>query len=321
MFHRSVLLLGCAIAAASCLASPATADGERLAVFTKNRLNPNYVAFRLGADRAASRLGATTTHRVPETPDDAPEQIALLQAILPEKPDAILLAPADDKALEPTVQAINAARIPIVAFVDRMATGDFVSFVGSDDLEMGYRTALHLLERMGGRGDVVIIEGTATAPTSRDRVKGFRRAIDEHPGIRLLASVSGRYQTPDADAAMTGLLTRLPNIDGVISANDSMAIGVLTALDRAGRRAQVVGLNGTMEAARAIMDGRLLASEDYSGFALGCLATEAAIRHLRGQSVPREIMLPVRIIDRSNVSEWLVPVEQRSCPDWDKATR
>ena len=100
-----------------------------------------------------------------------------------------------------------------------------------------------------------------------------------------------------------------------------MAIGVLAALERAGRTAKVVGLNGTLEAARAIADGRLLASEDYSGLALGCLTAEAAIRHLRGEPVPKEIMMPVRIIDRANVSEWLVPSEQRSCPDWESVTK
>ncbi len=300
-------------------ALPARADGERLVVFTKNKVNPNYVAFRLGADRAAARLGATTLHRVPEKPDDAPEQIALLETTIRERPGAILLAPADDKLLEPTVEAINAAKIPVVGFVNRMAKGEFVSFVGSDDVEMGYQTARFLLQAMGEKGNVVIIEGTATAPTARDRLKGFQRALAEHPGIRLLASVTGRYLTPDADRAMTKLLAEFPQIDGVIAANDSMAMGVLDALARAKRSAKVVGLNGTMEAAEAIRDGRLLASEDYSGFALGCLTAETAIRHLRGQKAPADIMLPVRIIERSNVAEWLVPVAQRECPDWEKA--
>ena len=311
-------LLFCALAAASlALAAPAAAAGELIAVFTKNKLNPNYVAFRLGADRAAARLGATTTHRVPDKPDDAPEQIALLEATVREKPSAILLAPADDKALEPMVHAINAAHIPLVGFVNRMAVGDFVSFVGSDDVAMGYQTARYLLQNLGGHGNVVIIEGPTTAPTSRDRTVGFKRALSEQPGIRLLGTADGRYQTAEGDAAMTKLLAEFPQIDGVISANDSMAIGVLAALQRAGRTAKVVGLNGTMEAAQAISDGRLLASEDYSGFALGCLSAEAALRHVRGESVPKEIMLPARIIDKANVSEWLVPVEQRSCPDWN----
>ena len=306
------------LAAAAGAALPAAADGERLAVFTKNKLNPNYVAFRLGADRVAARFGATIVHRVPDKPDDAPEQIGLLEMTIRERPDAILLAPADDKALEPTVHAINAAGIPLLGFVNRMAVGEFVSFVGSDDVEMGYQTARHLLRTMAGRGDVVVITGPETAPTSRDRVVGFRRALSEHPGIRLLGTADGRYQTADGDRAMMTLIGEHPVIDGVIAANDSMAIGVLAALRRTGRTAQVVGLNGTMEAARAIAEGRMLASEDYSGFALGCLAAETAIRHLRGQPVPKEIMLPVRIIDRSNVSEWLVPVDRRTCPDWDK---
>ncbi|NNM75281.1 sugar ABC transporter substrate-binding protein [Enterovirga aerilata] len=307
--------------AGAILSSPAQADGEHLAVFTKNKLNPNYVAFRLGADRAAARLGARTTHRVPDKPDDAPEQIALLETTIREKPGAILLAPADDKALEPTVREINKAGIPLLGFVNKMAVGEFVTFVGSNDEEMGYETARYLLQHMRGKGTVVIVEGPSTAPTSRDRVRGFKRALAEHPGIRLLGSADGRYQTADADRAMTKLLAEHPQIDGVIAANDSMAIGVLAALDRAGRKAQVVGLNGTMEAARAIDEGRMLASEDYSGLVLGCLTAEAAIRHLRGQPVPKEIMLPVRIIDRANVAEWLVPVEQRACPEWDKVVR
>jgi ribose transport system substrate-binding protein len=314
-------LLSLLVVVVAVISGRALADGEHLVVFTKNKLNPNYVAFRLGADRAAARLGAQTIHRVPDKPDDAPEQIALLEATVREKPGAILLAPADDKALEPMVAQINKAGIPLLGFVNKMAVGDFVSFVGSNDEEMGYQTARYLLQHMGGKGSVVVVEGPSTAPTSRDRVIGFKRALAEYPGIRLLGSADGRYQTADAELAMTKLLAEHSEIDGVIAANDSMAIGVLAALDRAGRKAHVVGLNGTIEAARAIENGRMLASEDYSGLVLGCLTAEAAIRHLRGQPVPKEIMLPVRIIDRANVAEWLIPVEQRSCPDWDTVVR
>jgi ribose transport system substrate-binding protein len=299
-----------------CFTFECHADNERIAVFTKNLANPNYQAFRLGADRAAARLGAATVHKIPTKPDDAPEQIELLDQMLVAKPDAIVLTPADDKALEPVVRRLNAARIPIVNFGNRMTAGEFVTFVGSDDFSMGYQVARHLLKQMQGHGSVIIVEGSQTTPTSRDRVRGFQRALTEFPDVRLLATVGGKYTRPDALDAMSKVLDEFEHVDAVICANDSMAMGVLDALQRAGRNALVVGNNGTIEAAHAIEQGKLLASVDYSGFAMGCITAEAAVRHLRGLDVPAEIMLPITLIDRSNFAAWLVPAEQRTCATW-----
>ncbi|MCV5232672.1 substrate-binding domain-containing protein, partial [Escherichia coli] len=84
----------------------------------------------------------------------------------------------------------------------------------------------------------------------------------------------------------------------VICTNDLMALGALDALDAAGRRALVVGNNGTPEAAREVAAGRLLATMDYDGFKMGAIAAMAALRHLAGRPVPREILLPAQVIDR-----------------------
>ena len=115
---------------------------------------------------------------------------------------------------------------------------------------------------------------------------------------------------------MAGLLAAHPRIDGVICTNDLMALGALDALDAAGRRALVVGNNGTIEAAQAIGAGRVLASMDYDGFKMGAVAAMAALRHLAGQPVPREILLPAQVIDHANHAAWLVPIEDRPLPDW-----
>lgn len=291
----------------------------RLAAFTKNGVNPNYQAFLLGVERAAAAAGATATRHFPATPDDPAEQIALLRAVAAERPDAIIFAPADDRALEGPVAEVRAAGIPLIGFVNRMA-GDFVTFVGADDEAMGRTIAGVLIAALGGSGDVVLVEGPETAPTSRDRGRGFRAAIAAAPGIRLLGTASGRYLREPGRQAMAGLLAAHPRIDGVICTNDLMALGALEALEAAGRRALVVGNNGTIEAAEAVGQGRLLATMDYDGFRMGAVAAQAALRHLGGHSVPREILLPARVIDRANHAAWLVPVEQRPVPDWDSAT-
>jgi ribose transport system substrate-binding protein len=182
---------------------------------------------------------------------------------------------------------------------------------------MGRTIAGVLIAALRGRGDVVLIEGPDTAPTSRDRGRGFRETLSRHPGIRVAGTAPGRYLREPGRAAMEALLAQHPRIDGVICTNDLMALGALDALDAAGRRALVVGNNGTIEAAEAIGQGRLFASMDYCGFRMGALAAMAALRHLDGAPVPREIILPAEIVHRGNHAAWLVPVEQRPLPDWN----
>jgi ribose transport system substrate-binding protein len=291
----------------------------RIAAFTKNGVNPNYRAFLLGVERAAAAAGAIATRHVPTTPDDPAEQTALLRGAVAERPVAILFAPADDAALAGPVAEARAAGIPLIGFVNRMA-GDFASFVGADDEAMGRTIAGVLIAALGGQGDVVLVEGPATAPTSRDRGRGFRAAIAAAPGIRLLGSAPGRYLRAPGAEAMAGLLAKHPGIDGVICTNDLMALGALDALEAAGRQVLVVGNNGTIEAAQAVGEGRLLASMDYDGFKMGALAAMAALRHLAGEAVPRLILLPVEVVHRGNHAAWLLPMEQRRLPEWKHAT-
>ena len=290
----------------------------RLAAFTKNGVNPNYQAFLLAVEKAAAAGGATTTRHFPATPDDPAEQVALLAAVVAERPDAIIFAPADDAALEAPVAAAIARGIPFIGFVNRMA-GDFVSFVGADDEAMGRTIATRMAEALGGAGDLVLIEGPDTAPTSRDRGRGFRAALSRFPSIRIRGTEVGRYLRDPGRAAMERLLAAHPRIDGVICTNDLMALGALDALDEARRRALVVGNNGTLEAVREIARGRLLASMDYDGFRMGAVAAMAALRHLRGEAVQREILLPARLIDHANHEAFLTPPEHRPLPRWEDA--
>jgi ribose transport system substrate-binding protein len=288
----------------------------RLAAFTKNGVNPNYQAFLHGVQRAAAADGAIVTRHFPETPDDPVEQTALLRRVIAERPGAIIFAPADDCLLEEPVAEANAAGIPLIGFVNRMK-GNFVTFVGADDVAMGRTIACVLIETLGRQGDIVLIEGPETAPTSRDRGRGFREALANNPGIRLLGTAPGRYlRTPGAEA-MARLLALHSHIDGVICTNDLMALGALDALEAASRTTLVVGINGTIEAAREVGRGRLLATLDYDGFKMGAVAAMAAVRHLSGRPLPREILLPAQVIHRGNYTAWLIPIEQRPLPDWD----
>ena len=302
---------------ASMISSQAKAEGVTIAVFTKNTTNPAYQAFRLAADQIGRAAGATIVHFVPKRPDSVDEQIAMVEQVLKDRPDAVVFIPVDDVAMVESVKRLNDAKIPIV-LASNPLPGSFVTFVGADDYAIGYREARYLFETMGGKGNIVIMEGTAGAPTNRERLRGYRQALAETPGIALLASGVGNYQQPDAKRVMTGFLKQHAQIDAVLSANDSMALGALEALKDADRKAIVIGINGILPAVKEIESGNLLATVDFNMFKIGCTATRAAIRHLKGEPLPDKIMLPAEVIDRSNYQAWLVPVDQRSCPEWSE---
>ncbi len=291
-----------------------------IAVFTKNWVNPAYAAARLAVDRVAAEAGARTIHYAPTTPDDVVEQKALVGEALAVRPDAVVLNPADDVKMQDDLLRLEAAKIPVALFINRMV-GPALTFVGSDDEAIGRRTATALFEALGGTGRVVGLEGPQAAPTSRARVRGLRETLGRFPGIELLDMAVGHLQQPPAKTAMAALLARHPRIDGVWTANDLMAFGALEALADAGREAQVVGINGLPAAIEHIERGTMLASADFSAFNIAAIAARAVLRHLRGESVPREIMVPAELIDRANCARWKVPFAMRPCPVWEEIVR
>ncbi len=303
------------IAASILLSLPAQADGEKIAVFTKNQTNPLFAAIRAGADNAAKQMNATTQHYVPTKPDSIPEQMSEIEDVVVKKPDAIVFIPVDSKAMVAGVNKINAANIPVVNINDRAAGGKFVSFIGGNDYELGLETARYLLKALGGRGNVVIIEGVKGASTNQDRLRGFKKALDENPNVKVLASQTGNYQRMQALQVMENLMQSFPQIDGVLAANDAMGTGVIEALAAANRKALVIGVNGT--GIEEVKQGKLLATGDYAGFQQGCLGAMAAIRHLRKLPVPSELLFPPILITKANVNEFEVPDAKRVCPKWD----
>ncbi|WP_409188860.1 sugar ABC transporter substrate-binding protein [Bradyrhizobium sp. RDM4] len=307
---------------AAAFTTQARADGETIAVFTKNQTNPFFQTVRVGADNMAKTLNAKTLQYIPTKPDSIPEQLSQIEDVVVKKPSAIVFTPVDYKAMVPGVEKINDAKIPVVNITDRSAGGKFVSFIGADDYSLGLETARFLLKALSGKGNIIIIiEGVKGSLTNVDRVRGFNDALKEAPGAKLLASQPGNYQRLQALQVMENLMQSNAQIDGVLAANDAMAVGALEALDGANRKAQVIGINGTKEAIDAIKSGKLLASGDYNGFAQGCLGTMMAIRSLRDQPVVKEIVLKPTVITKDNYQPFDTPLEQRTCPTFEEASK
>ncbi len=314
------LVVGLSAALTALWSGSAFAEGETIAVFTKNLTNPYFQAVRVGTETAAKTLGVKVIQYVPTKPDSIPEQLSQVEDVIVKKPDAIVFIPVDYKALVPAVEKINAAHIPVTNITDRSAAGDFVAFVGADDYSIGLAIGKRLLTAIGGKGNVIILEGVKGSLTSTNRVRGFTDALKEFPNVKLLASQPGNFQRLNALQVMENLIQSFPQIDGVLAANDPMAVGAIEALEAANRKALVIGINGSREAVDLIKSGKLLASGDFNGFIQGCIGTEIAVRNLRKQPTPKEVMLEPVVVDKTNFAPYETPVEQRTCPTLEQIT-
>jgi ribose transport system substrate-binding protein len=294
-------------------ATPAV--GETIAVFTKSAGNPIARAVRAGADAVAKANGIALTHYIPTSADNAPQQTSLVEEALRTKHDAIVFTPVDIKAMVPAVQKINAAGIPVVNVSDRLAGGDVVAFVGTDDYAIARDTARTLLKAMGGKGNLIVLEGPENLPTAIARLRGFKDALKEFPEVKVVLSKSALYARPAAADLMKTTLKVTPQIDGVLAANDAMALGALEAFKDAKKPPPpIAGINASKEVVELIKTGELLASGDYNGLVEGCLGTEIAIRTLRKQPVPKEVMAKTSVVDKSNYQAYEIPAERRPCP-------
>jgi ribose transport system substrate-binding protein len=286
---------------------------ETIAVFTKSN-SPIFAAMRLGAGIAAKKLGAQVVFYVPSDPDVVPEQEKLVEDAIKDKPDAIVFVPVDYTKAAGEVAKINAAQIPLTNINERLSGGDVVGYVGTDDAALAAATGRYLLQAMNGKGNVVILDGPPDNLTAQGRARGFRDVIKEFPDVKLLDGKSANYVRATAKQVMGGFLGKYPQIDGVMAANDPMAIGTVDALKSYSRKSLVVGINASHEVMDLIKSGDVIGSGDYDSFNQGCLGVEMAVRNLRKEQTPKEVMLKPLVVDKSNDAPFDQPLDSRQCP-------
>jgi ribose transport system substrate-binding protein len=294
----------------------ASAAAETIAVFTKAAGNPIARAVRAGAEAVGKAAGVTIQQYIPTSAGNVSQQQSLVDEAIRAKSDAIVFGPVDVKAMVPSAQKVTAAGIPLINISDKLTGGDFVSFIGTDDYGIAADTARTLFKAMGGKGNLVILNGPENVPTAVARLRGFKDALKDFPNIKVLLEKDALYARPAASDLIKAMLATspAPQIDGILAANDAMAFGAVEAFKAAKKKALVVGINASKEAVDLIKAGDMLASGDDNGLVEGCLGTEIAIRAIHKQPVPKEVMAKTAVVDMSNYQQYEIPAEKRPCP-------
>ncbi|OPY97031.1 LacI family transcriptional regulator [Bradyrhizobium sacchari] len=312
---KHLRLLSAALISCGLSAAPALAAGEVIAAFTKNQVDPHFEGVRAGVEQMAKKMNATIRQYVPTKPNNITEGMSQLEDVGVTRPNLVLFMPIDPKAQLPTIKRLIESGTPVLNYNDKAGDAPYLAFVGQDDYKLGYDIAKMLFDHLGGKGNVVILEGIKGSNTGDERKRGFDAALKEYPNIKLLASQPANFQRLLGLQVMENLIQQHSEINGVIAAADASALGAAEALKAAGRgNVAVVSINGVPEAVEAVKNGGLLAIAEFNGFKIGCVATEIGLKAIRGEAMPKRVVIPGAIITKANHSEWLVPFQQRTCP-------
>jgi ribose transport system substrate-binding protein len=234
---------------------------------------------------------------------DVSRQIDLVEQMVAQKVNALVIAPADSKALVPVCKKAKQAGIVVVnidnKFDDAVLGASDVKFpfVGPDNRK-GARAVGEVLARKLKPGDkVAIVEGAPNAFNGIQRKAGFEEAM-KAAGMNIVTSQSGYWETDKANPVVAAILTEHPGIKAVLCANDSMALGAVAALRAAGKQDQVlvVGYDGIGAVRQLLKEGKVLATADQHADQLAVFGIEYALEMLKTRSAPADRDTPVDVL-------------------------
>ncbi|MGW5131351.1 ABC transporter permease/substrate-binding protein [Streptomyces sp. XY006] len=279
--------------------SSAAAPKMGLSLSTLN--NPFFVQIRAGAEAEAKKLGVDLT--VTDAQNDASQQANQLQNFTSSNLGAIIVNPVDSDAASNSVKAADKADIPVIA-VDRTVNNAHTdTLVASDNVAGGELAAQTIADKLGGKGKIVILQGQAGTSAARERAAGFAKGLKAFPGIRVVAQQPADFDRTKGLDVMSNLLQAHPDVQGVIAANDEMALGAIKALgSKAGTSVSVVGFDGTPDGLKAVEGGTLYASVAQQPSQLGRIAVDNALKALRGEKVEETVKVPVKVVTKENVA-------------------
>ncbi|WP_426232626.1 D-ribose ABC transporter substrate-binding protein [Pararhizobium sp. DWP3-4] len=284
---RRLTLAAFAGALSLSVAMPAFA-ADLIAIITPSHDNPFFKAEAVGAEAKAKELGYETLVLVHD--DDANKQSQLIDTAIGRGAKAIILDNAGSEASIAAVQKAKDAGVPSF-LIDREinATGVAVSQIVSNNYQGAQLGAEEFVKLMGEKGNYVELLGREADLNAGIRSKGYHDIIDEYPELKMVAQQSANWSQTEGYSKMETILQANPDIKGVISGNDTMAMGAIAALQAAGRKdVIVVGFDGSNDVRDSITSGGIKATVLQPAYAQAQMAVEQADAFIKTGKGPAE---------------------------------
>jgi ribose transport system substrate-binding protein len=286
-------------------ATRSAAEPPRIALIMKSLANEFFVTMAEGAraHQAANSKTYTLLINGIRNESDLAQQVALVEQMMAQGVAAIVIAPADSRALVPVLGKALRQKVVVVNIDNKLdestlqQAGIDIPFVGPDN-RAGARAVGAALAKQLQRGDrVAILEGIPTAFNAQQRRLGFEDAMHE-AGIDVVGVQSAHWEQDEANTVTAAMLREHPDLKAILASNDNMALGAAAAVRQAGKTGQVYvgGFDNIAAVRQLLQDGRVLATADQHADRLAVYGIEYALRILRGESQPNDMQTPVDLI-------------------------
>jgi ribose transport system substrate-binding protein len=234
---------------------------------------------------------------------DVGKQIDYVESMMAQKVDAIVIAPADSKALVPVCKRAMDAGIIVVNIDNKFDAAVLadksvkIPFVGPDNRKGARLAGEYLAGKLKPGDKVAIIEGVPNAFNGIQRKLGFEDAM-KAAGMNIVSSQSGYWETSKAEPIVAALITEYADLKAVLCANDSMALGAIAAVKAAGKSDDilVIGFDNITAVQRLLKEGKILCTVDQHADKLALFGIEYALEMLEGKGTPSDKETPVDLI-------------------------
>ena len=295
---------------AGCNREGSTGRGSspKVAFVMKTLNHPFFLDMQRGAQDAAGREGIELVVQAAEREIDVEKQMQIIENLLQTGPRVVVVTPSGSREIASAIAKANRAGVPVIVVdtrVDPQAAAvnqlKIASFIGSDNYEGGRLAGEYLARSTGGKARVAILEGIPGHETGDSRLRGFRDAVKQHPGMTIVASQPANWERDLGFTVFQNMLQAHGDINALFACNDLMALGAVEAIAAAGRSGsiRVVGFDALDDARKMIGAGRMEASVAQSPRDMGRIAVESAARLLRGESIPAEQKVPIELVTKS----------------------
>jgi ribose transport system substrate-binding protein len=225
---------------------------------------------------------------------------------------AIVLSPAESRAVVPAIQEANKAGIPVftVDIPCREEGVKIVCQIATDNVEGGREAARAMIEALGENGGKVAILHYPEAESCRLRVQGFREIIDAHNAkakakLEIVQTLDGHGAKPEGQKAAQDAIQTHGDLRGIFAINDPSALGARVAVEQAKKADQIViiGFDGQPEGKQAIKEGKIYADPIQFPDKMGIEIAQAIVAHSKGKDVKPEILIPTKLYRRADAEK------------------
>lgn len=275
--------------------------GYVIGLAMNTQTNPFFVDVKDGVQKAADERGIELF--ITDAQDDPAIQMKDIENLITKKPDAIIIDTCDSDAIVASVEACNDAGIPVFTMDRQSNGGEVVAHIGYDAIKSGQIAGQFLVDTLGGKGNIVEIQGIMGTNVAQNRSKGFNDVIAQNPDMNIVATAVADFDRAKAMSVTENILQANPQIDGMYCANDEMLLGALEAVEAAGRSEEItmIGCDAIDDTIAALKEKRVEATIAEPPFFLGKAILNTAADYLDGKTVEKEVVLDNSLVTQENV--------------------